>query len=596
MAQAGTLSLLVPRLEGTRNAFRQQKGERYRILFVLGLGLFSWGLIFRGTWRVLGYLEAAPLIGPLVAKNLLVILVLMLLSLVAYSAVISALSTFFLSRDLDLLFPLPVPVLSVFRAKFLEAFAGSSWMVFVFVTPVFVCYGVRLGAPLWYYPMALAVWLAFCSIPVSLGVMLVFILVNVFPARRLRDVLMLLFLVIAAAFVYFIRYLRPERLTSPSERASVQEYIRALEVPGSPLLPSTWASELLAFGAGLPAAESGWLGLYALALLLVPAALYVLAEGLAGRVYFQGWSLTQESKRVDPEGQFHGPQVEALVRRAEFLRLIPDSFRRRLDGVIVLVSRALSVFAPRKARPLLEKDLLVFFRDTAQWPQLVVIGAVVGVYLLNIWALNLQKGVDLPSVRGTISFLNLGMVAFVLTSIALRFAFPAVSIEGEAFWILQTAAMPMRAVVRAKFWTYFPPLLVLSQVLVAASNLLLRVPDYLWWMGPPLAGLFAFSLTGLAVGLGARYPNFRAENVTQVSLSYGGVVFMLTGIGLTAVVMTLLSGPAFLLFRLETRGRVLTSGEWAAVAGAGVIAAAILAASGVFALSRGIRSLERLSG
>ncbi|MCW5830494.1 MAG: hypothetical protein KIT79_14405 [Deltaproteobacteria bacterium] len=588
--------LLWPRIRGARNGFRHRTGERYRAVFLAGLALFSWGLIFGGTWRVLRYLDQAPQVGPLVAKNILAILVILLLSLLLYSSVISALSTFFLSRDLDLLFPAPIPVVTVFRAKFVETLLASSWMMFVFITPVLAAYGIRLGAPWWFYPGALVAWVIFCTFPVSAGTMLVFALVNIFPARRLRDILMVFFLVIAAGFVYFARYLRPERLTDPEARASVQDYIRGLEVGGSPLMPSTWFAELLAFGTGLPAMKGDWLVLYAVALPVTALALYFVAEWMAARVYFQGWSLTQESKRVDPEAQpVHSGHTGELVKRSGFIRLVPDRLRRALDRGIVLVARGLALFAPKKARPILEKDLLVFFRDAGQWSQMLVIGAVGAVYLLNIWALNLQKGVDLPPVRGTISFLNMGMVAFVLTSVIMRFAYPAVSIEGESFWILRTAALPSRAIIAAKFWTYFPPLLLLSQGMIFASNHLLEVPAYLVWLGPLFTGVLSFSLVALGIGIGAMYPNFRAENVSQVSLSYGGLVFMLVALGLTALVMTLLAGPAYVLFTAELRGRLLTGGETVLIGSVVAACMAGLAGAGVWALRRGIRALDALS-
>ena len=40
----------------------------------------------------------------------------------------------------------------------------------------------------------------------------------------------------------------------------------------------------------------------------------------------------------------------------------------------------------------------------------------------------------------------------------------------------------------------------------------------------------SFALVGLAIGLGARYPRFNAENPTQVAGSYGGVAFMILAV------------------------------------------------------------------
>ena len=39
-----------------------------------------------------------------------------------------------------------------------------------------------------------------------------------------------------------------------------------------------------------------------------------------------------------------------------------------------------------------------------------------------------------------------------------------------------------------------------------------------------------FALVGLAAGMGARYPRFNAENLTQVAGSYGGIAFMVLAV------------------------------------------------------------------
>ena len=39
-----------------------------------------------------------------------------------------------------------------------------------------------------------------------------------------------------------------------------------------------------------------------------------------------------------------------------------------------------------------------------------------------------------------------------------------------------------------------------------------------------------FALVGLAAGMGARYPRFGAENLTQVAGSYGGIAFMVLAV------------------------------------------------------------------
>ena len=49
------------------------------------------------------------------------------------------------------------------------------------------------------------------------------------------------------------------------------------------------------------------------------------------------------------------------------------------------------------------------------------------------------------------------MAGFVLSAVAVRFVFPAVSAEGAAFWLDPHLARPMRAFLWSKFWIGLVP-------------------------------------------------------------------------------------------------------------------------------------------
>src|SRR5207245_11022738 len=86
---------------------------------------------------------------------------------------------------------------------------------------------------------------------------------------------------------------------------------------------------------------------------------------------------------------------------------------------------------PVAKREFVLKDIRLFFRDTTQCSQLILLGALVVVYLFNINALPLHRGEPVGFFYVTlVSFLNLGLAGFVLASIAARCIFPTVSLEG----------------------------------------------------------------------------------------------------------------------------------------------------------------------
>src|SRR5438552_4134242 len=72
--------------------------------------------------------------------------------------------------------------------------------------------GVARCAPcLFYVTLALTI-VPFMVIPVAVGAAVTMLLVNVFPARRARDILMLIGLLFAASIVVLVRVVQPERL------------------------------------------------------------------------------------------------------------------------------------------------------------------------------------------------------------------------------------------------------------------------------------------------------------------------------------------------------------------------------------------------
>ena len=86
------------------------------------------------------------------------------------------------------------------------------------------------------------------------------------------------------------------------------------------------------------------------------------------------------------------------------------------------------------------KEVRTLTRDVAQWSQLFLMVALLFLYLYNIRMLPL--GGD---ARATIvAYANLGMAGFVVAAICLRFAYPSVSSEGKAFWMVQSAPVSYR--------------------------------------------------------------------------------------------------------------------------------------------------------
>jgi len=554
--------LLSPRFRAARNrAHRLDRRGRIALGCLGLLGVAFWVAIFVFFYRALRYFLSVPEFGPVLTYKLLGMVFLTFFSILLFSNIITALSTFFLSRELDRIVAAPVSRTLFFYARFGDTILESSWMVVVFAVPAFLAYGIAHHAgPLFYLATVLTLP-PFLVIPAALGVALTAVLVNVFPARRTRDILVLLSVVALAVLYLFFRMLQPERLVNPEAFASFVEFLAAMRTPSSFLLPSTWAAEILY---PLLSGSSGSALFYLLLLLSTAAALTVLCEALMHRLFRPGWSKAQEGRTARFTQQ-------AVWEQALRVLTLP--------------------FAPQ-LRLLMIKEIKTFFRDTSQWSQLILLLALVVVYVYNFSVLPL-KGSPLVTFyfKNVIAFLNLALAGFVIASVAVRFVLPSVSLEGKSFWITKTAPLPLRRLWWSKFWVGLVPLLVLGEVLVVATNYYLQVMPLMMWLSTLTLFCMTFGIVALGLAVGAAYPKFDADNAAKVAAGVGGLVYMILCMSFIGAVVVLEAWPVYAWFMSRLHETPLSVLAETGVAGSLASAAALTLAVFLVSVRYGIRRL-----
>jgi ABC-2 type transport system permease protein len=214
------------------------------------------------------------------------------------------------------------------------------------------------------------------------------------------------------------------------------------------------------------------------------------------------------------------------------------------------------------------KEIRTFFRDNSQWSQLLLLGALIAVYLYNFSALPLEQSpIRVDFLQNQLAFMNMALAGLVLSAVSARFVFPAVSAEGEAYWIILTSPMKMKRFLRGKAVLYLVPLLILAEMLVVFTNRLLDASPMMRTLSMITMAFMAAGIVSLAIGLGARYPRFRHENIAQVATGFGGVVFMIVSSLFVVAVLLLEAVPVYLLFMAEVRGHPVSPYQWAFIFG-----------------------------
>ena len=528
------LILLLPRYHAIRNRLiRLAPGDGMKTAVLALLGAGFWAFLFLVSFRVLTYFRTVEGLGDLLALRLLSMVLLTFFSILLFSNIVTSLSTFFLSGELNILHAAPLPVAGIYRAKFLETTVDSSWMTLIYGLPVFIAYGAVFKAGAAYYAGLLLTIVPFLIIPAALGIIVTMLLVNAFPARRARDILVLLGLLFFVVLYILFRMLRPEKLVDPDAFPTLVQYLTAMRSPVTPLFPSSWASDALS---PLLKGSPGEAVFFLLMLWSTALAGIVVGEWACGRIYYTGWSRSQEGRKAKL----------SRSRAAELaFRLAGLPFRGGMRAIV-------------------QKDIRLFFRDTSQWSQLFLLLALTVVYLYSFKLLPLERS-PLPTVfiQNLISFLNLGMVGFVTSAVAVRFVYPAVSLEGESFWIIRSSPLPLKDFLWAKFWSSVLPLLVLAEVLIVLSNVLLKVSTLMMAIGVTTVALMTFGIAALGIGMGAIFPRFRYENVAQIPTGFGGIAYMIVTMLFIGAVITLEAWPVYRIFLSHSIGAGMGPARWA---------------------------------
>jgi len=511
------LLLIIPKIFSLKNSINTRKILN-RLPIAL-LGVIFWLFIYIIFSKVLVYFKGIEVFGDILSAKLLSMVFLCFLSLLVMSNIITALSTFYLSRDVEFLLSMPLEMKKIQFAKTIETFLLSSWMVMSFALPVLIAYGNVYRAGLLYYLILPVVFIPFLVLPTGIGITITHILAKALPARNARDVIMVLGIIFFIAIFLLFRFLQPEKFLSPEAFPTLLEYLTSMGTD-SVFMPYHWATQAL-----LPmlTGEKGD-GIFFTLILISNAAFFMLIASWSGSLlYRDGINKSLGSKR----------------------RGVRFPFRRIFSGSV-----------PKFRRALMVKDIKIFLRDNSQWPQLLLLLALVVVYIYNFKVLPLDLIPEASFIISNfIAFFNLILAGFVLSAIAARFLFPAVSLEGHAFWVIKTSPVTMKDFLRSKLISGLLPLIILSEILVFTTNLILHIKGIMMFISMSTILLMTLAIGGLGIGLGAVYPRFKYDNIASIPMGFGGFLFMILALFLVTLTVLFEAWPLYLYLSDKVIGR-----------------------------------------
>lgn len=482
--------------------------------------------------------------------------------LIFFSSCSFSLSILYLAEDLELILASPISRARFYLNKFIQILIGSGWIILLGSVPCILAlkrtYGIEseflieialLGLPLLVLPVASAI----------IGTTLI---TRYLAGRHLRLILplltvTLLLLLFGKSQSFFVNVQKKEidniigLLESLNELQDAYPYF-------------SWLGEAISDSI----AGRHHVHYPKMALLYAITALTA-AFGYLALIFMHGTSLTRVRNSGNP--------AAGAGKRSRHL------------------SRALSLYGGSPLRAIIVKEFKIFARDFSHLIQMSIVLIICVFYLYNFQAIFNARSTLTASLlmwQFATFLCNIAFGFLIITSLCTRFVFSSLSMEGNAFWVLSSSPLTLADILRAKFRTWYLPVAVFTLTILVSGCFALQSEPYLIVLTVVCGIVMSYSLTALAVCLGAAFVNFNWVHNSQIFASAGSVVFIFSALVLALFNLALLTVILFVKYVQLESG--LSNDIYLAL----TIGAAIIFVLGNFFLSHqllalGERSLRR---
>jgi ABC-2 type transport system permease protein len=479
---------------------------------VLIFGGFAVGVFFISRASTLYLLQEAH-IGQFLFHRFLSMLLYVFFVTVNLGNMIVCYATLYRSQEVSFLMAMPVTHAKIFLIKFVDNFFYSSTTLSLVGFALLLGYGSCFNLPWYFYLVTIfLVLLPFMLIAGIVAVMVLMLLIKIAARIGIRWLLAIIVTSYLTVIYAYFRITNPIELVNEVMKhyPDVNEYFGYLDPPFVHYLPNHWVTEFFYWSINGDATRA----IANLSLLFFTmVGLIVLAGLIARRYYYESWLAVSDAQTM-------------MGSSGKIFRLKLFEFGRR------------SVLRPQ-VDAIMKRDLWLFLREPSQWLHLLLMMVLLSIFLISMNSLEMRLSQPLlQAVSFLVVFLFNG---FLIASIALRFVFPSVSLEGEGFWAVRTSPLTLKSLYLHKFTFAFLALLALAEFLSVVSVGMLRRDPALIELAAISTGCIALALTGMNLGAGTYFASFKEKNPIRVASSQGAsVTFLLSMVYLTCVVVILI--------------------------------------------------------
>ena len=457
---------------------------------------FFWFLCYGAITSLCRTVTEIDVIGPLVLGRIVSIGFFAASIVITGGYILTAYSSLFRSRELPKLIESPYPLSSLFRIQSLETLLLGGWISGLFCIPVVIAYGLELNAPWWYYPSVLVGLTGFLILSGAIGILAIVVIARWIIGRPWRSVVASIAVLVSFFGLVIYTAILNQELFSHFDVTRLGEALANLRLSSNPYLPSHWMAQLMQSAKANDFSQA----LFYLFLLWTTAGCFwSIALELGHRCYADGWLWTQD-------------RVRFFQRHREHRTFRPKHFW-------------LYKLLPRDVASIVYKEIHIFARDFSQWGQMVLILMLVLFYVAHTQ--NASFGMAESDTRVHLVLINLVLLGFIQATLALRYAFPSISLEGQAFWTVSSSKIGFARFYFTKYYFHVTILLIIGQSMGYALNRILNIDPTLNAISIFVLFLFSFGFTSWAMGFGAVFHKFEAASAADVTSDTGALVTMI---------------------------------------------------------------------
>jgi ABC-2 type transport system permease protein len=550
------LILLIAKIKETvRKVFVLKLENMLRVtsyFFVIGCFLLGGGFVF---YRIFNYLKTVEIIGGVLEKRIISLAFLIFLVMIFLSSIITALTTFFRSKEIPFLMSLPIQIEKIFVSKLVENSFYCSWATLVAAIPITWAFGLSHNYSFCFYPLSLVALLMFILIPSALGVSILILLINIVGniSKRRLVYIMIVFLCLLIV-LFFVTKPNIFQVPFTEDINEINRYIENLKIE-SKYLPS---DHLVKFILHPFKSESN-----RFLLLLISSSIFsvMVAYGVSLGLYRKAWNKAFESSSGGEKNKFTNTLFSFLIR---------FGFPQRMTSLIV-------------------KDIRMFTRLPSQWGQ-----ALIFVVLLFIYTISIKRTpyyFNSPAWLAVISFLNLVFTGYVIATLSTRFVYPSISLEGETMGLLLSSPTKIKELLTEKFIAGLIPNLLLAEFIIVTSNILLKSPLLFTLISAGVTMVYTVTIVSISIGLGALFPDFSETNPSKIAAGGGGILTAILSLFYIALSTVIVAIPTRAFVTMQFRRQMFSLNDFYIYI---IIFILISLIFSVFSLLAGRKRLERI--